>query len=393
MYLVLLCLCISSCTNFFGKKTNLDFIPKPNYSNKPVAYVPLQPDIKGFQFPTDVIVGWDQIIYVADEGAQKIFSYDLADNPMASLYIPGLTSVAQDRHLDLIAIGTVDTFINSKKYTLSAIYRIRLNNPKGYGLQNAVIIHKTIHPFYFTTGFNALDTQTRFKHVGILANNNYYVTRTGPSNALTQFGGPDDAVIEFSAADSFETPVYVSTQNGEYTNYFKTPSGIATRAQPPQSSSVNPKGDFIFTSLKTGFPLAVQEIDETTDPMYGVFYKLGYYPVGDTTKASGFLYTPNKFVEPTGVTIAGDGTNYVWVVDAYKDSLYQFNSQGLEGVTPPPGYGSTKNIKVSFGGIGSDLSHFDQPMAVAYYNKIVYVADAGNGRILRFELTTDLNLK
>jgi len=389
----LLTIMLSSCNNFFGKKTNLDFLPPPNYSNKPVAYVPLQPDIKGLQRPTDVIVGWDQLIYVADAGAQKIYSYDISGTPMSSFYIPGLTSVAQDRHLNLLAIGTIDTVINFKKYNLAAIYRIKLDNPQGYGLQNAVIINKTVHPFYFTTGFKDLDSQTRFNHIAILADNSYYATRTGPSNSQTQFGGPDDAVLQFSASDVFETPIYVTTTSGQYTNYFKMPFGIASRAQPPQSTSVNTKGDFIFTSVEPGFPIDVQEIDKTVNAMFGVFYSLAYYPIGDTTKASGFLYTPNKFVQPTGVTIAGDGTNYVWVVDAYKDSLYQFNGQGLEGVTPPPGYGSTKNIKVSFGGQGNDLSHFDQPMAVAYYNKIVYVADAGNGRILRFELTTDLNLK
>ncbi len=384
----------SSCNNFFGKKTNLDFLPPPNYSNKPVAYVPLQPGIKGLQYPTDVIVGWDQLIYVADAGAQKIYSYDISGTPMSSFSIPGLTSVAQDRHLNLLAIGTMDTIINAKKFTLSTIYRLKLDNAQGYGLQNAVIINKTVHPFYFTTGLKDLDTQTSFKHIGVMADNSYYVTRTGPSNSQTQFGGPDDAVIQFSASDVFESPIYVTgSNNAQYTNYFKKPYGIVTRAQPPQSNSVNTSGDFIFTSVQPGFPLEVQEINKAVDPMFGVSYKLVYYPVGDTTKASGFLYTPNKFVEPTGVTIAGDGTNYVWVVDAYKDSLYQFNGQGFEGVTPPPGYGSTKNIKVSFGGLGGDFTHFDHPMAVAYYNKIVYVADAGNGRILRFELTTDLNLK
>jgi hypothetical protein len=30
-------------------------------------------------------------------------------------------------------------------------------------------------------------------------------------------------------------------------------------------------------------------------------------------------------------------------------------------------------------------------MAVAYFNEILYVADAGNGRILRFKLTTDFD--
>ena len=35
------------------------------------------------------------------------------------------------------------------------------------------------------------------------------------------------------------------------------------------------------------------------------------------------------------------------------------------------------------------LSQFNSPTAVAYKNKIVWVCDTGNGRVLRFKLTTD----
>lgn len=40
----------------------------------------------------------------------------------------------------------------------------------------------------------------------------------------------------------------------------------------------------------------------------------------------------------------------------------------------------------SFGG----PSVFNSPYAVPYFDKIIYVADAGNNRILRFMLSTDL---
>ncbi len=78
-------------------------------------------------------------------------------------------------------------------------------------------------------------------------------------------------------------------------------------------------------------------------------------------------------------------------MDREKDSLFQFTNTGLEGVKAPAGSTSTKNIRVSFGGTGVDLTQFNQPSAVAYYDRIVYVADAGNGRVLRFKLTTDFN--
>ena len=43
------------------------------------------------------------------------------------------------------------------------------------------------------------------------------------------------------------------------------------------------------------------------------------------------------------------------MVDAEKDSLFHFTSDGREGVQPPSGANSTKNIKVSFGGTGDGL--------------------------------------
>ncbi|HEX2900688.1 MAG TPA: hypothetical protein VHS96_13280, partial [Bacteroidia bacterium] len=123
----------------------------------------------------------------------------------------------------------------------------------------------------------------------------------------------------------------------------------------------------------------------------GTDFLVEQLPTGDTAKAEGFLYTPGRFASPVDVAYSGDGTNYIFVVDREKDSLYQFTNTGLEGVQAPAGSSSSKNIRVSFGGRGVGLTQFDQPAAVAYYNQIVYVADAGNRRVLRFKLTTDFD--
>ena len=123
----------------------------------------------------------------------------------------------------------------------------------------------------------------------------------------------------------------------------------------------------------------------------GTSYNVAELTVGDTAKAERFLYEPDRFGAPQDVTIAGDRTNYIFVVDGEKDSLFQFTNTGLEGVRPPAGSGSTKNILVSFGGTGEGLTQFNNPKGVAYLNQVVYVADAGNGRVLRFKLTTDFD--
>ena len=107
--------------------------------------------------------------------------------------------------------------------------------------------------------------------------------------------------------------------------------------------------------------------------------------------ATGFLYTPGKFEEPKGITVAGDETRYIFVTDAAKDSVYQFTSNGLEGIPPPPGSDEKVYQKASFGGTGTGPTQFNEPIGIAYFNQILYVADAGNARILRFKLTLDFD--
>ena len=77
------------------------------------------------------------------------------------------------------------------------------------------------------------------------------------------------------------------------------------------------------------------------------------------------------------------------MLDAGKDSLFVFNQAGVEGVAPPPGAESSRPVRVSFGGTGAGPLQFSNPQGVAYYQRIVYVADTGNNRISRYRLNTD----
>jgi DNA-binding beta-propeller fold protein YncE len=79
---------------------------------------------------------------------------------------------------------------------------------------------------------------------------------------------------------------------------------------------------------------------------------------------------PNTFSRPEGCTV--DATGNIIVADAGKDSVYKFSQFG--------------DKIIGFGG----PSVFSEPYAVAYFDKIVYVTDRGNNRILRFILSTDV---
>lgn len=375
----------SGCEGFFGKKLDPSFIDVPVYNNKQVAYVPVQPVWSAFQHPVDVSMGFDELIYVADDVAEEIVALDQSGTVLGRMSVPGVHAVVQDRSLALLALGTFDTLGT----TLPAIYRIRLDNPGGYGVANGQIIRKTLHPFYYKGTFApGLDDLVSLNGIGLKADNSYFVTRSG--NATSPVFGPDNAVLRFTSEDDFISTVSVNTSLGILNDYFETPIAITTKVQPPQSPFVSTEYDFVFTSLAANTQLKVQYIDVQASDA-GTDYFVTQFPVGDTSKADGFLYTPGRFAAPVDVAYSGDGTNYIFVVDQEKDSVFQFTNTGLEGVKAPAGGNSTKNIKVSFGGTGVGLTQFNQPSGVTYYNRILYVADAGNRRVLRFKLTTDFN--
>lgn len=376
---------LTGCDGFFGKKLDPSFIDVPVYNDKQVAYVPIQPVWSSFMHPVDIAIGFDELIYVADDLAEEIVCMDQAGNILGRMGVPGVHTVVQTRALELLVLGTFDTLGT----TLQAIYRIRLDNPGGYGLNNGQIIRKILHPFYYKSTFAPnVDDQVALNGIGMKGDNSYFITRSG--NANSPVFGPDDAVVRFDADDDFISTISVNTSLGILNDYFEKPYGITTKVQPPQSPFVSTEFDFVFTSLSGNSQLKVQYINVIASEG-GTDYLVEELPVGDTSKADGFLYAPNRFAAPVDVTYSGDGTNYIFVVDREKDSLYQFTNTGLEGVKAPAGSSSAKNIKVSFGGSGLGLTQFNEPSAVAYYNQIVYVADAGNRRVLRFKLTTDFD--
>lgn len=376
---------LSSCEGFWGKKLDPSFIDVPIYNNREVAYVPIQPVWDNFVHPADIVLGYDELIYIADDVAGKLICMDQAGTELGRFDIPGVHAIAQDRSLDILALGTYDTLGT----TLQALYRIQLDNSGGYGLSNARVENVVLHPFYFKSTFAPnVDDRVSLNSIGVRANNSYYIARSGNGNSQTF--GPDDAIVIFNSEDQFVSTVRVNTESGILSDYFKKPFGITTKAQPPQTPFVNAEGDFYFTSLSATTLLKVQSIN-VVETENGTDYLVENLVAGDTSKADGFLYEPGKFANPVDVTFSGDGTNYIWVVDAEKDSIFQFTNTGLEGVKAPAGSLSNKNIKVSFGGTGLGLTQFNQPTAVFYYRRVLYVADGGNGRVLRFKLTTDFD--
>jgi hypothetical protein len=237
------------------------------------------------------------------------------------------------------------------------------------------------------------DEEVEFTGVAVLYDNDIYVSRRGPVNEEMSIILPHNGIMEFNS-DGVNTQMLPLNPTRESLRSAISPSDVITFVQPPQRDFFAPEKHLVLAQsppLGQSFQFAVLSIIafETPD---GIEYRPDTRRLqiaADTSRGDGFLYDEFKFEQPSGLAFAGDETQYWFVTDSAKDSLFIFTNNGIEGVAPPPGARSTKPAVVSFGGTGDGSTQFDNPSAVAYFRRIVYVADTGNNRISRFRLNTD----
>jgi hypothetical protein len=362
----------------------------PDLVPNEVGYVPIQP-YWYVPNPVDVYVGYDEMVYVVDDNGLEIF--DQKGTKQRSIAIPGATDVIQDRRLHTYVTGRVNKEVGGVTYNLAAVFHI-INASTA---DAPVIIDTLIQPFCDITRNNtafrgADDEAVEFTGLATLADNTLYISRRGPNNSLATVARPDNTILIFD-----EGGVNTGYTNGLSPTVSSLKScinvsSIASFAAPPQQTSgISNSHDFLLLQNDPVAQYKALWIVEAYDPDAGVTYiqndKLLNF---DTTKASGFLYTPNRFSSPADIYVAPDATGYIFIVDCGRDSLYQFTQAGFEGVNPPANSSITKQILASFGGKGSGPFQFIEPSGVCYFKETVYVADKGNNRIARFKLSTDL---
>jgi hypothetical protein len=169
-------------------------------------------------------------------------------------------------------------------------------------------------------------------------------------------------------------------------------SDITTFANPPQRDVFPENRNFLMSQGASNQNIAfrVLQVNVVETPSGTEFQPNQTFLERDTSSTNGFLYEEGKFEDPAGLAIAGDQTNYIFVIDRAQHKLYQFKPNGEEGIDPPPAaVDRTRNLIVSFGEQGNGPRQFNSPSGVAYFDEIVYVADTGNNRIARYKLTTD----
>ena len=374
-----------------------------------VEYIPLSPfftlggDLSLLDAPQDVYVGFDELIYVVD--ARGLHVFDLAGRPALFLEIAGGgTSVIQDRRLDVYVTARRDTMLNGRNWNLPVIFHytgITTGSPR---LKNVIW-----HPFDDDSRkFNrpdpiSTDEEVDFTGVAVLRNNTIYVSRRGPINDRTSVILPHNTILTFNPEGVNLGAILALNPNRASLRSAINPTDVLTFVHPPQRSSfqaeqhfiiaqsASPSGDPATVSRENALTFSVLSIRavETND---GIEYRPDTQRLQSAfnpNAGQGFLYDEFKFLNPSDLALAADGTNYLYVLDSAKDSLFVFTAAGIEGVAPPPGSQTTTPVPVSFGGTGDGALNFNNPNGVAYFDQIVYVADTGNNRISRFKLNTD----
>lgn len=414
---------INGCDELFGSKKD-DITGEifetgrvdPTIVADVVGYAALTPFWGGFDEPTDVHVGFDELVYVTDSFGVHVL--DRAGRNYFSYPLRGAVSIVQDRNLHVYVAARIDTIIQDISPTivwdLPAVYKFKNLNGAG----PIEIVDTIVHPFADATRSTVAsqrsnllldgqgnkrdnpnsDENVEFTGVAILADNTLYVTRRGPKNNRASILAPDNTMLEFFR-DGANSEKMVNVR--QFTNILNptTPSlasgigisSVGTFVGAPQRERLSEDRSFIVTqsdqSQQIQFRVLYINAVQTPDGLQ--FLPNTALLAQDTARANDFMYRPGRFSNPSDVAYAPDGTNYIFITDAAKDSIYIFQQNGYEGVNPPPGSIETKPIIASFGGRGNGPRQLNNPSGVAYFREVLYIADKGNNRITRYKLNTD----
>lgn len=344
----LACLVLLSC----AEKPDAPTAP-PDSGQKinDTLYIPLLPALTaGFNEPSDVYVGREPFLYVADTGNDRVVMLDLAGRVVGSSRpLKRPVAIAQDGFFDLLVAGELDTVINGSQVTIGAVYRINLR-AVNHRIDEAPVRVAYLEP-------NRPDR--RFTGVTVLPDNRWLLARTGPLN--TSPFDPDNAVLVMTTADKLFSPVSSLRPVGNALNSISDLSGISVIG--------NNSSDFVFTQTGSAMQYRAQWLRYYPDPLADWGQKF------DPTQTQNNFLTAGRFGKPEDVTY--DNFGNIFIVDAEKDSVFKFTSQGRE--------------QHSFGSTGDGNRQFRSPKGVAFYDKTLYVADTGNNRVLRFRLSTEQN--
>ena len=331
------------------------------------SYVEMQPAFRGYPGAEDIMIGRDQLLYVADtrggsNGTGRVVMLDRAgrelENGSRSILHP--VSLTQTTNLDLL-LGAETVAPNGD--TVGSILRIHM-----------VASSHNLRVAHIDTVWQELARPNRrFPGITAFDDNTYLAVRTAvPYPDNSSFIDPDARVLQFNRNDAFITPVpaFSSGSGG-------VAGGITTIYQPTAIASFSRGRNFVLVQTSVDTTVAIQ---------FGALWMRfllsndfeGWLPAYDPERPedrSVDFIRSYRFKGPQAVAIDQNGSN-VFVADAALDSVFKFNSRG--------------RVKSESFGKFRTGGALTRPTGLAFFEKVLYVLDSNSGMILRFRLTTDM---
>ena len=346
IYLLILILffLIPSC----GKKIEL-----PTKSAEPgiTTYVPIFPTWTSagelsFNQPQDIHWGYDGFIYIADTGNDRIVQVDQAGKFLDQYEgVKNPWSVSQDRLLRLLVTGGNTIYMKLKdEQMFDSLYA-------GPDIYDTTII---VHPdtvsddsVVFDTTYIVDTTATSYKAIAPdprpISGHAMYFVCDYTRNQIDRF-------IFYEPNELYNLGAAVP--NGFDLSETQYPTGLFTYL-------TGAKFRFLFCQALSYFSVQLLDGDN--------FNPLIPWPDGAE------IYWQGTFGLAEDVAV--DEYENIFVVDSRRNQVHKFSPNGVR--------------ILCFGKEGTGEEEFKNPKGIAYANKIVYVADTGNNRILRFVLSTD----
>jgi hypothetical protein len=355
------------------------------------SYVEVFPPFSGFETPVAVLVGNDQLIYVADYDRNEVVMLDAGGTRQTSRTLPHPICLAQNSKLDLYVGGEVQAAGDT--HTIGAIYRIALARlDTTYLSRIDTVINPstgdtTITPVFRDTSFfprhrleqaparivwqEPANGDRRFTGIGILPGNEYLVTRRGNDNS--SFVDPDTRVLRFSSDDILITPLadlVTRPSGGTAITDIRNLTGIMIF---PSSSN------FLITQNSEGVAYGAIWMTYQNTPDFQ-----GWVPRFDPAKPE---QRSIDFIRPYRYRNASAAAydrrrQEVFIVDADLDSVFKFDRNGR---LKPESFGHYRSMSTEF------PHGLTNPRGVAFSNDCtLYIADTGNKIIRRFKLSTQV---
>lgn len=343
---------ISNCTEKFDL-TDIDTGDGNVNIGGDTVFVRVNPDWKGFNNPKDIMIGREPFIYVADTDNNRIVMLNLNGEILGARAVQKPVAIAQDYRLNLIVCAQFDTLGN----IYSAVYKYDM---AAVNHQIEIAPIKRILPRLsdFT------QPQRVYTAAAVFFDNTYFIARKGPNNS--NLIDPDNSILIF-AQRANGNGVTKDSLIGRVALLEPLGTGIMSANQISSLASYNAATYDIVTSLIGENSFKVQPLEYVSSPEF-TGYQIAISP------ESSDLMQSNTFSLPEDVVI--DNAGNIYVADAEKDSIYKFSSFG--------------DLLIGFDGSDEEEDKFNNPYSVAFFDRILYVADTGNNRIVRFILSTDI---